>query len=433
MVELVDMRTRPLATTVDDGSIVFGAKDGQADIAPEPFTLLTLWAYISGKVATLLASKEAVGVAAAGDAAHVAAADPHTQYHTNARGDARYSSIGHAHAVTSLQPHVLSPSTFGDIPLFDPTQGDATAGKFQFVSSSHPWTNGPVGNTNYTDHVASWGWNIKAPTIQDVSGVPGFCMSIENRFYNGDAAGRSSMQTEWQLRGIRADGTQFRPLEIDCPHDGIGNRAHFRIRELAVGKETSGADLATTNTFIVHPLGAETSGDAILTIAPTIDAIGAGRAFQVQYPTQTARSQAAIMVSGDTTWDVTCQINNVRAAGSSNLAIITNGTGWAYISLPNSGNGRLLSLGKDSSDDFAVSFDSLPSSTNRAFRVARSTRQTSFDVAPKLPSFTVAGVPSAATYGAGSMIYVSNEIGGACVAFSDGTSWRRVTDRAVVS
>lgn len=48
-----------------------------------------------------------------------------------------------------------------------------------------------------------------------------------------------------------------------------------------------------------------------------------------------------------------------------------------------------------------------------------------------LPSYTVAGAPSAAT--AGGLIYVSNEVGGAVVAFSDGTNWRRVTDRAVIS
>lgn len=47
-------------------------------------------------------------------------------------------------------------------------------------------------------------------------------------------------------------------------------------------------------------------------------------------------------------------------------------------------------------------------------------------------SYTVAGVPSAASYPRG-VIYVSNEAGGAVLAFSDGTSWRRVTDRAVVS
>jgi hypothetical protein len=48
-------------------------------------------------------------------------------------------------------------------------------------------------------------------------------------------------------------------------------------------------------------------------------------------------------------------------------------------------------------------------------------------------SYTVATVPSAATVGAGTEIYVSNESGGAVLAFSDGTNWRRVTDRAVIS
>lgn len=51
----------------------------------------------------------------------------------------------------------------------------------------------------------------------------------------------------------------------------------------------------------------------------------------------------------------------------------------------------------------------------------------------KFKSYTVAGLPSASTEGAGSMIYVSNEAGGAVMAYSDGTNWLRVTDRAVVS
>jgi hypothetical protein len=46
-------------------------------------------------------------------------------------------------------------------------------------------------------------------------------------------------------------------------------------------------------------------------------------------------------------------------------------------------------------------------------------------------SYTVATLPTAAN--AGGFIYVSNESGGAVPAFSDGTNWRRVTDRAVVS
>lgn len=47
-------------------------------------------------------------------------------------------------------------------------------------------------------------------------------------------------------------------------------------------------------------------------------------------------------------------------------------------------------------------------------------------------TYTVATLPTAATYPRG-IIYVSNETGGATLAFSDGSAWRRVQDRAVVS
>lgn len=51
---------------------------------------------------------------------------------------------------------------------------------------------------------------------------------------------------------------------------------------------------------------------------------------------------------------------------------------------------------------------------------------------PTLPSYTVGTLPSASGW-ARRMVYVSDEAGGAVPAFSDGTNWRRVTDRAVVS
>lgn len=50
----------------------------------------------------------------------------------------------------------------------------------------------------------------------------------------------------------------------------------------------------------------------------------------------------------------------------------------------------------------------------------------------RVKSFTVAAVP-AASAGAGQIIYISNETGGAVLAFSDGTNWLRVTDRAVIA
>lgn len=49
-----------------------------------------------------------------------------------------------------------------------------------------------------------------------------------------------------------------------------------------------------------------------------------------------------------------------------------------------------------------------------------------------MKSYTVATVPTASSY-TGGIIYVSDETGGATLAFSDGTNWRRVQDRAIVS
>jgi hypothetical protein len=58
----------------------------------------------------------------------------------------------------------------------------------------------------------------------------------------------------------------------------------------------------------------------------------------------------------------------------------------------------------------------------------------------KIPVFTVATLPSATlsysgetTLGYSKWIFVTDETGGAVPAFTDGTNWRRCTDRAVVS
>ena len=50
----------------------------------------------------------------------------------------------------------------------------------------------------------------------------------------------------------------------------------------------------------------------------------------------------------------------------------------------------------------------------------------------QLRTYTVATLPAAATYPRG-VIYVSDEAGGAVLAFSNSTNWLRVTDRAIVS
>lgn len=53
--------------------------------------------------------------------------------------------------------------------------------------------------------------------------------------------------------------------------------------------------------------------------------------------------------------------------------------------------------------------------------------------AVRVASMAKTSLPSATDTGAGAMLHVPDEAGGAVLAFSDGTNWRRVTDRAVVS
>lgn len=51
----------------------------------------------------------------------------------------------------------------------------------------------------------------------------------------------------------------------------------------------------------------------------------------------------------------------------------------------------------------------------------------------RLPAHTASGAPSPLGSGVGSLIFLSDEVGGATIAFSDGTDWRRVSDRAIAS
>ena len=50
----------------------------------------------------------------------------------------------------------------------------------------------------------------------------------------------------------------------------------------------------------------------------------------------------------------------------------------------------------------------------------------------ELKSYTVATLPTASVW-TGALVYVTDETDGAVPAYSDGTNWRRVTDRTIAS
>jgi len=93
------------------------------------------------------------------------------------------------------------------------------------------------------------------------------------------------------------------------------------------------------------------------------------------------------------------------------------GTTLRFKSVPRGSTTPIETLDLD--PDLGMAWKGLPAFVNPAGYLAMAT-------------FTVAGVPSAAT-NPRAWIYVSDEVGGATPAFSDGTNWRRVSDRAIIS
>lgn len=72
-----------------------------------------------------------------------------------------------------------------------------------------------------------------------------------------------------------------------------------------------------------------------------------------------------------------------------------------------------------------------PATGNIGFGTASPAVRLDVDGPIRARSYTVATLPAAIA--AGQLIYVSDESGGATLAFSDGTNWRRLADRAVLS
>ncbi len=132
----------------------------------------------------------------------------------------------------------------------------------------------------------------------------------------------------------------------------------------------------------------------------------------------------------------TAYVQQLTATAASPLNTLGSGTGSPIILLQKSATGTALIQTRQgtslTTNDKRLNFD-----TDEVWRFQH--RGAGWETAFALTNdglfqtrtFTVASLPSASD--AGCVIYVSDETGGAVLAFSDGTNWRRVTDRAIVS
>lgn len=118
--------------------------------------------------------------------------------------------------------------------------------------------------------------------------------------------------------------------------------------------------------------------------------------------------------------DIQLKINKETAADTASLLFQTGFSGRAE-------------MGLTGSDDWRIKVSADGAAWQDAIEVDAASGRSRFLQPVIFPSYTIAGLPSAAASGAGATVFVTDEAGGAVLAFSDGAAWRRVTDRAVVS
>ena len=363
----------------------------------------------------------------------------------------------------------------------DPAAADPNDGGYKFALSysNSAWTNGPVGEENYIDDV--WGFGINAASAggnRIDPTKPSIAWTFESKFY------QSTFGMEAHLQLIDTAGVNHRVWSGFFPHDGgagsvAGMRAdtinmdaysgasgqflqfvalaktismvgttHFlkSTNNVTMFRQHNAANSAYLNlpfidnldkirlenpTFIV---GNRVDSKFLIVQPSTANANDTG--LQVNMPTGTFAELFAAQAVGAIDGTLTVLIgnnNSASASASARLNIYANGASAGDVQIRMQILGvTTCSLGVDNSDGdkFKICAGS-PLGTND--RITIDANSIAFGLPAKLPSTTVGTVPSASAAGAGSMIYVSDESGGAVLAFSDGTDWRRVTDRAVVS
>jgi hypothetical protein len=168
-------------------------------------------------------------------------------------------------------------------------------------------------------------------------------------------------------------------------------------------------------------LGSTTVGDSLFTLtnpsAITFPRINANNT--VTALSNTDFRNALGLGTGDSP---TFSTATLGGASSTGILILRFGSGAGYISFfPYD-----VKVGRASSGVLSI-YNTSAATADADLKL----RNLIADNTVQLKSFTVGTLPSVTP--AGATIYVSNESGGAVTAFSDGTNWRRVTDRAIVS
>ena len=183
---------------------------------------------------------------------------------------------------------------------------------------------------------------------------------------------------------------------------------------------------------------------------------GGAQTFYHNNSAKLATSSTGITVTG--TINVNSEYSLPSADGSANEVLKTDGSGTiSFGAIPASGSNTQVQYndGGDLAGDSDFTFDKSDNTltvTNldvtgvfshiEDYGLVTQAANTTVDYGPittddRMPtahdSYTVSEAGSITGMSAGDMIFVSDETGGATMAFYDGSNWRRVQDRAVIS
>ncbi|MCC6779779.1 MAG: hypothetical protein IT537_24625 [Hyphomicrobiales bacterium] len=218
------------------------------------------------------------------------------------------------------------------------------------------------------------------------------------------------------------DGTTHTFPSVSATLAGLGIANVFSVEQM-VNLNAAAAPAPPVGSNVIQIVGADGAFARGL-----IDAFGAGGGWQVRRANGTNASKTQVL-SGDPIFNMAglgyhsggaynaagnCTL---RALAEENFTTSAQGTQFIVNTTPTGA--------ASSTSTFRVRHDGsldVNGAGNTVISAARHHQHR---------SYAVATLPSAAT--AGQEIYVSDESGGAVLAFSDGTNWRRVTDRAVVT
>ncbi len=335
-----------------------------------------------------------------------------------------------------------------------------------------------------TNMVWTQGWNFHSGGGRLDTTKPAFGMSYEhNYFINTSAGWRRGMEFHVKAQSA-STGLEHRPITGWFPWDdsGVGSMLGFNVDNFVFGRyDTSLADYArvqmdfSQTNFTKVQFNQRTEVDFFINAQPIIRQrngagtdfialpyINAANALNVPTPMSvnatyvdvngaimTLGLASATLASGQ--YGVFMSANaaagasvnpwksSINSTGTVDFTSWNLGGGHSYLSawvavgngdaatVYNVNGGGIWTAGLDNSDDDAyVVSQNNGLGSNNAMRLDRTTLRHDFGGPARLKSYTVAGLPSASTAGAGALVYVSNASGGPTLACSDGTNWKVV-------